>query len=88
MPNLGILSGSNVIICTLLATALVFFIGCSSSSPDEASAPADSVATSAPVTQDSSVATAVPAPAESTQGEAVGLRDGHFDGLRLGHPGF
>ena len=70
MPNLGILSGSNVIICTLLATALVFFIGCSSSSPDEASDPAAQVATSAPVTQDSSVATAVPAPAESAQVES------------------
>ena len=89
MPNLGILSGRNIIICTSLATALIFFIGCSSSSPDESSTPAAPVAASTPVTQDSNVATAMPAPAESAQVESdVGLGEGHFDGLRLGHPGF
>ena len=61
MPSLRLLSGRNFIVSATLAVALVLFIGCAGSSPEEPAAPA---ATSAPAAQESAP-TAVPASAGS-----------------------
>ena len=86
MPNLGILSGYNVIICTLLAIALIFFIGCSSSSPDEPRGPGRHFRTGHAGFRRRHGCARTGGVNHGRGG--VGLREGHDDGGGLGHAGF